>query len=113
MAGTTSAAGPAAPDGPDPGRWHRRRQGGRAAEGRRRPPRRRQLATRGPAVPRVRATPAGPPALDGVDRILAVALQGEVLGALSVSKRPGESLTRPRTSCYSASPPRPASCCGT
>jgi hypothetical protein len=83
MAGTTSAKGPAAPHGPDPGRWHRRRQGGRVAEGRRRPPRRRQLATRGPAVPRVRATPAGPLALDGVDRILAVALQGEVLGALS------------------------------
>ncbi len=36
---------------------------------------------------------AGPPTLAGADRILAVAHQGEVLGALSVSKRPGEPLT--------------------
>jgi signal transduction histidine kinase len=39
------------------------------------------------------ATVAGPPTLAGADRILAVAHQGQVLGALSVSKRPGESLT--------------------
>ncbi len=38
-------------------------------------------------------TAAGPPTLAGADRILAVAHQGEVLGALSVSKRPGEALT--------------------
>jgi signal transduction histidine kinase len=38
-------------------------------------------------------TAAGPPTLAGADRILAVAHQGEVLGALSVSKRPGEPLT--------------------
>ena len=36
---------------------------------------------------------AGPPTLAGADRILAVAHQDEVLGALSVSKRPGEPLT--------------------
>ena len=46
-----------------------------------------------PPFPSVGATPAGPPAVAGADRTLAVAHQGEMLGALSVSKRPGEPLT--------------------
>jgi len=45
-----------------------------------------------PPQPPARATPAGVPAYPA-DRILPVRHQGEVLGALSVSKRPGESLT--------------------
>ncbi len=46
-----------------------------------------------PQLPALAATGAGVPALAGADRILAVTHQGEVLGALSVSKRPGEPLT--------------------
>src|SRR5712664_800512 len=45
-----------------------------------------------PPLPPARATQAGVPAYPA-DRILPVRHQGEVLGALSVSKRPGESLT--------------------
>jgi signal transduction histidine kinase len=46
-----------------------------------------------PLLPPARATVAGIPAYPAADRILPVRYQGEVLGALSVSKRPGESLT--------------------
>jgi signal transduction histidine kinase len=46
-----------------------------------------------PPLPPARATAAGVPAYAAADRILPVRYQGEVLGALSVSKRPGESLT--------------------
>ena len=44
-------------------------------------------------LPPARATAADVPAYPAADRILPVRYQGEVLGALSVSKRPGESLT--------------------
>src|SRR5215469_1387495 len=44
-------------------------------------------------LPPARATAADVPAYAAADRILPVRYQGEVLGALSVSKRPGESLT--------------------
>jgi signal transduction histidine kinase len=46
-----------------------------------------------PSLPPARTTAADVPAYPGADRILPVRHQGEVLGALSVSKRPGESLT--------------------
>jgi signal transduction histidine kinase len=46
-----------------------------------------------PSLPPARATAADVPAYAAADRILPVRYQGEVLGALSVSKRPGESLT--------------------
>jgi signal transduction histidine kinase len=46
-----------------------------------------------PSLPPARATAADVPAYAAADRILPVRHQGEVLGALSVSKRPGESLT--------------------
>jgi signal transduction histidine kinase len=46
-----------------------------------------------PSLPSARATAAHVPAYPGADRILPVRFEGEVLGALSVSKRPGESLT--------------------
>jgi signal transduction histidine kinase len=46
-----------------------------------------------PPLPPARATAADVPAYPGADRILPVRYKGEVLGALSVSKRPGESLT--------------------
>jgi signal transduction histidine kinase len=46
-----------------------------------------------PPFPSVGASQDGPPAVAGADRTLAVAHQGEMLGALSVSKRPGEPLT--------------------
>ncbi|HUL25259.1 MAG TPA: GAF domain-containing sensor histidine kinase [Streptosporangiaceae bacterium] len=46
-----------------------------------------------PSLPPARATAADVPAFAGADRILPVRYEGEVLGALSVSKRPGESLT--------------------
>ena len=46
-----------------------------------------------PPLPPARATAADVPAYAAADRILPVRYQGEVLGALSVSKRPGESLT--------------------
>jgi signal transduction histidine kinase len=46
-----------------------------------------------PLLPPARATVADVPAYPAADRILPVRYQGEVLGALSVSKRPGESLT--------------------
>ena len=46
-----------------------------------------------PPLPPARATVAGTPAYPAADRILPVRYQGEVLGALSLSKRPGESLT--------------------
>jgi len=46
-----------------------------------------------PPLPPARATAADVPAYAAADRILPVRHQGEVLGALSVSKRPGESLT--------------------
>ena len=46
-----------------------------------------------PPLPPVRATAADVPAYPAADRILPVRYQGEVLGALSVSKRPGEALT--------------------
>ena len=44
-------------------------------------------------LPPARATAADVPAYPAADRILPVRYQGEVLGALSVAKRPGESLT--------------------
>src|SRR5215470_5639346 len=44
-------------------------------------------------LPSARATAADVPAYPAADRILPVRYQGEVLGALSVSKRPGEALT--------------------
>ena len=46
-----------------------------------------------PLLPPARSTAADVPAYPGADRILPVRYQGEVLGALSVAKRPGESLT--------------------
>ena len=46
-----------------------------------------------PLLPPARATAADVPAYPAADRILPVRYQGEVLGALSVAKRPGESLT--------------------
>ena len=46
-----------------------------------------------PLLPPARATAAEVPAYPAADRILPVRYQGEVLGALSVSKRPGETLT--------------------
>jgi signal transduction histidine kinase len=46
-----------------------------------------------PLLPPARATAADVPAYPGADRILPVRYRGEVLGALSVSKRPGEALT--------------------
>ena len=46
-----------------------------------------------PALPPARATAADVPAYPAADRILPVRYEGEVLGALSVSKRPGEALT--------------------
>jgi signal transduction histidine kinase len=46
-----------------------------------------------PLLPPARATAADVPAYPAADRILPVRYQGEVLGALSVSKRPGENLT--------------------
>jgi signal transduction histidine kinase len=46
-----------------------------------------------PPLPPARATAADVPAYLAADRILPVRYQGEVLGALSVSKRPGEALT--------------------
>jgi signal transduction histidine kinase len=46
-----------------------------------------------PPLPSARATAADVPAYPAADRILPVRHQGEVLGALSVSKRPGEALT--------------------
>jgi len=46
-----------------------------------------------PPLPPARATAAGVPAYPAADRILPVRYRGEVLGALSVAKRPGESLT--------------------
>ena len=46
-----------------------------------------------PLLPAAGATQAGVPAYPAADRILPVRHQGEVLGALSVSKRPGEPLT--------------------
>jgi signal transduction histidine kinase len=46
-----------------------------------------------PALPPARATAADVPAYAAADRVLPVRYEGEVLGALSVSKRPGESLT--------------------
>ena len=49
--------------------------------------------TGAPPLPPARATAADVPAYPGADRILPVRYQGEVLGALSVAKRPGEALT--------------------
>jgi signal transduction histidine kinase len=46
-----------------------------------------------PPFPQTRADSGGRLAVPGADRLLPVRYQGEVLGALSVSKRPGESLT--------------------
>ena len=46
-----------------------------------------------PLLPPARATVADVPAYPAADRIVAVRYEGEVLGALSVSKRPGEPLT--------------------
>ena len=46
-----------------------------------------------PAQPPARATAADVPVYPAADRILPVRHQGDVLGALSVSKRPGEPLT--------------------
>lgn len=46
-----------------------------------------------PLLPPSRASVVGTPMYPAADRILPVRYQGEVLGALSVSKRPGESLT--------------------
>jgi signal transduction histidine kinase len=46
-----------------------------------------------PLLPPARATAADVPAYPAADRILPVRHQGEVLGALSVSKRPAEALT--------------------
>ena len=46
-----------------------------------------------PLLPPARATAADVPAYPAADRILPVRHQGVVLGALSVSKRPGEALT--------------------
>jgi signal transduction histidine kinase len=49
--------------------------------------------TGAPPLPPARATAADVPAYPAADRLLPVRYEGEVLGALSVSKRPGESLT--------------------
>jgi signal transduction histidine kinase len=49
--------------------------------------------TDAPPLPPARATAADVPAYPAADRILPVRYQGELLGALSVSKRPGETLT--------------------
>ena len=49
--------------------------------------------TDAPLLPPTRATAADVPAYPAADRILPVRYVGEVLGALSVSKRPGEPLT--------------------
>jgi signal transduction histidine kinase len=47
-----------------------------------------------PRLPRITATQAGDQLIcPGTDRVLPVRYQGELLGALSVTKRPGESLT--------------------
>jgi signal transduction histidine kinase len=46
-----------------------------------------------PPLPEARAGTDGLLAVPGADRVLPVRYQGEMLGALSVSKRPGESLT--------------------
>jgi signal transduction histidine kinase len=46
-----------------------------------------------PPFPQTRADADGRLAVPGADRVLPVRYQGEVLGALSVGKRPGESLT--------------------
>ena len=46
-----------------------------------------------PPFPPIRWTPGSPLELEVADRVVAVHHQGEVLGALSLSKRPGESLT--------------------
>ena len=46
-----------------------------------------------PPFPEARADADGRLAVPGADRVLPVRYQGEVLGALSVGKRPGESLT--------------------
>jgi len=46
-----------------------------------------------PPFPEASAGPAGDLTVPGADRVLLVRYQGEVLGALSVIKRPGESLT--------------------
>jgi signal transduction histidine kinase len=46
-----------------------------------------------PPFPQTRADTGGRLAVPGADRVLPVRYQGGVLGALSVSKRPGESLT--------------------
>jgi signal transduction histidine kinase len=46
-----------------------------------------------PPLPPARATAAGVPAYPAAGRIVPVRYRGEVLGALSVSKRPGEALT--------------------
>jgi signal transduction histidine kinase len=46
-----------------------------------------------PPFPETRADSGGRLAVPGADRVLPVRYQGEVLGALSVGKRPGESLT--------------------
>jgi signal transduction histidine kinase len=46
-----------------------------------------------PPFPETRAGADGRLAVPGADRVLPVRYQGEVLGALSVGKRPGESLT--------------------
>jgi signal transduction histidine kinase len=46
-----------------------------------------------PPLPPARVTAADVPAYPAADRILPVRYEGEVLGALSVSKRPGEALT--------------------
>jgi signal transduction histidine kinase len=46
-----------------------------------------------PPFPETKADSGGRLAVPGADRVLPVRYQGEVLGALSVSKRPGESLT--------------------
>jgi signal transduction histidine kinase len=46
-----------------------------------------------PLLPPARVTAADVPAYAAADRMLAVRYQGEVLGALSVAKRPGEALT--------------------
>jgi len=46
-----------------------------------------------PPFGETRADAAGQPEIPGADRVVPVRHQGEVLGALSVGKRPGESLT--------------------
>jgi signal transduction histidine kinase len=49
--------------------------------------------TDAPPLPPARASAVDVPACPAADRILPVRYEGEVLGALSVSKRPGEALT--------------------